>query len=505
MASIDPTGIKIPHPASHALHDHESFADVMAEQLRHAPYLAIAILIHAVALLILWQIKIDRRIEPTPLAMNAQLPEQLPDVPPEEIEEKKEIEPVIQDNVVPEETPVLEPTVPNADFDDQQEPQADSAFDESALNDVIGIGGDAGSKYGGRGPGGNGLGHGSTTHKNVIDGLDWLSRHQDADGHWDADEFMKHDPAEDRCDGVGSAVHDVGLTGLATLAFLAEGSTLRSGTFKNQIKRAVVWIKDQQAESGAIGPDSHRAHVYNHAIATLALVEAYGLSKYKTLERYAQRAVDYICSSRNPYSVWRYYPRDGSNDSSVTGWMVFVLQSARDFGLRIDPDALAYSKAWFDEVTDPSTGQCGYTKRGEGSSRELGMAEKFPSSKTEALTAVGLLSRIFLGQSPNDAVLASAADTLVKKPPVWNENDGSIDLYYWYYGSYALFQVGGRRWSTWKKSLEPALVKSQRREGAARGSWDPVGAWGHDGGRVYSTALAVLTLQVYYRYSRIVH
>ena len=39
--------------------------------------------------------------------------------------------------------------------------------------------------------------------------------------------------------------------------------------------------------------------------------------------------------------------------------------------------------------------------------------------------------------------------------------------------------------------------------GCARGSWPPTDQWGAHGGRIYSTALAVLTLEVYYRFAKV--
>lgn len=66
-----------------------------------------------------------------------------------------------------------------------------------------------------------------------------------------------------------------------------------------------------------------------------------------------------------------------------------------------------------------------------------------------------------------------------------------------------MLQLGGRHWRSWKKSLERALLKTQCAKGSAKGSWNPIGAWGHSGGRVYSTAIGALCLQAYYRYSPI--
>jgi hypothetical protein len=78
-------------------------------------------------------------------------------------------------------------------------------------------------------------------------------------------------------------------------------------------------------------------------------------------------------------------------------------------------------------------------------------------------------------------------------------------MYYWYYGSLAMFQVGGTAWNKWKKAMVPTVVQSQHADGSGRrtGSWDPIGPWGADGGRVYATALQVMCLEVFYRYDRV--
>ena len=78
-------------------------------------------------------------------------------------------------------------------------------------------------------------------------------------------------------------------------------------------------------------------------------------------------------------------------------------------------------------------------------------------------------------------------------------------MYYWYYGTLAMFQMGGTHWRAWNKSMKSALVNHQRGSGDEKGSWDPIGAWGFAGGRVYSTAINVLSLEIYYRYARVFH
>jgi hypothetical protein len=144
---------------------------------------------------------------------------------------------------------------------------------------------------------------------------------------------------------------------------------------------------------------------------------------------------------------------------------------------------------------------------GQGSSRIPGVNDHFPVDKTETMTAVSLLSRIFMGESPETVpLLVKQADLIVGKPPLWHTEGLTNDMYYWYYGTYAMFQMSAFKpeyWKKWNEAMKTALVEPQRKDGDAKGSWDPIGPWGHSGGRVYSTALGVLCLEVYYRYSKV--
>jgi hypothetical protein len=65
-----------------------------------------------------------------------------------------------------------------------------------------------------------------------------------------------------------------------------------------------------------------------------------------------------------------------------------------------------------------------------------------------------------------------------------------------------MFQVGGKEWKQWNVPVRDMLVRTQEKKGCARGSWPPTSHYGRTAGRIYATSLAVLTLEVYYRYSR---
>ena len=96
-----------------------------------------------------------------------------------------------------------------------------------------------------------------------------------------------------------------------------------------------------------------------------------------------------------------------------------------------------------------------------------------------------------------------AADLVVTKLPEWTPGEGNIDFYAWYWCSLGLYQVGGEHWKKWQPAVTNALLAGQNKRGVAAGSWDPIGVWGDEGGRVYSTAMATMTLQTSYRFARL--
>ncbi|MEW6072128.1 MAG: hypothetical protein AB1726_05955 [Planctomycetota bacterium] len=491
----------------------QTFNDTLYEWMSRAPWLAISAAAHLLFFFILMAVPWEKLGGGDEEEINAQINE-----PPEEPFEEPEEE--IEEEI--EEEPLEEPILKDAEISDHNETEddqefeqsegdpdflSDSPFDSDAFNDVLGIGGGAGGKYGNRLGGRRNLraAGGAGTEQALREGLDWLKNHQDEDGRWDADEFMKHDPADDKCDGPGHPTHDVGLTGLALLAFLGDGNTTQQGQYKATVARGVAWLKDQQdLDTGLFGDAVSHDFIYDHALATLAMCEAYFFSKSPIIKSTAQMAVNYIHKARNPYKAWRYdVPPLGDNDSSVTGWMVFALASGKDAKLIVDPGTFDGALAWFDEVTDPVSGRCGYESFGSASSRTPAN-EHFPRDKGEAMTAVALLCRFFMGQDPaKTEIMVKHAELLRRTPPLWEPDAFGCDMYYWYYGTYAMFQMGGKYWSGWNESMKQAVVDSQRHDGASQGSWNPAGPWGYAGGRVYSTALMVLCLEVYFRYSQV--
>ncbi|MEW6746020.1 MAG: prenyltransferase/squalene oxidase repeat-containing protein [Planctomycetota bacterium] len=343
---------------------------------------------------------------------------------------------------------------------------------------------------------------GEAVAKAISAGLDWLARHQHEQGHWGAASFEDECEGE-VCSGEGNATCDVGVTGLALLAFLEQGNTVTLGEYKETVERGLRWLKNFQGVEvdGLFGDRSGQYFMYNHAIATLATCQGYGLSNWPLLRRPAQDGLDFIGQSRNPNKVWRYYfPPTGraeDNDMSVTGWMLFALAFGKHFGLTVDEMALKAGAEFIDEMTDPKAWRTGYNRRGGWSAREPGDEVKWPYENFETMTAVALYARELLAPLQRSEALnkevAGRSALLSTKLPVWAP--GFVEYYYWYAGTVALRVAGRGDWLKWQEAVRRALVDHQVSEGCAKGSWDPAMCpWGDVGGRVYSTALGTLTL-----------
>ncbi len=341
--------------------------------------------------------------------------------------------------------------------------------------------------------------------KSVETGLDWLARHQDPEGFWDCDAFGAQ-CERGKCSGKGNPLNDVGVTGLAVLAFLGADNTLTSGPYCDAVRRGCGFLCTViDPENGCLTLEEGVHFMYNHAIGSLALTKAYGASSWPALATPAERVLAYIHGSKNPGKAWRYNlddPREEKqNDVSVTGWMVRCLVSAHACGLTCYEKDIRDALAYIDDMTDSTTGRTGYNECGHGGSREAGDQNTWPFDETEAMTAVAMVCRSLAGQVLDNLEsqglhIDAGAKLLCQQMPGKEENRNRVDYYYWYYGSRAMARVGGTRWKKWKTAVSGLLLDHQDSSKCAEGSWDPRrDPWGDRGSRIYTTALNTLTLQ----------
>lgn len=371
---------------------------------------------------------------------------------------------------------------------------ADKPFSGPATNDLIGRGGMTKRRGGGAISGLDARRQQQRAKEAIESGLAWLAKRQRDDGGWPS----------------AKPEHRVGATGLALLSFLGAGYTHEdTGDYKTVVARGLDFLRRNQDPQGCFAVRRNQHYNYDHAMATLAVVEAYGMTSSALLHGTAQKALDFSALSRNPYFGWRYGIKPGDNDTSMTHWMLAGIYSAKKVNdaaaaagkpapFTIDDGAFQGAIAWVDKMTDPDYGRVGYIVRGSGPARARDMLDKFPAERSESMTAAGIHIRLMCGQDPaTKGVIGKGMDLIYKLPPVWHETNGSIDMYYWYLGTQAAFQTGGRKWKRWRGALLDAVIPNQAAAPeTAKGSWPAIGPWGHYGGTVVSTAWMTLCLEI---------
>lgn len=317
-------------------------------------------------------------------------------------------------------------------------------------------------------------GGGSKESEDAVElGLKWLARHQQSDGSWS----FQHGP-----DDPGTANCPQAATGLALMAFLGAGYTHKQGQYAPNVERGLRYLIDQMDSGGTEGwlCGIGIATMYTQGIGATALCEAYAMTKDRALRRPAQQAITFIVNAQDPQGGgWRYrIPQAG--DTSVLGWQLMAIKSAISAELDVPSNVLVGATRFLESVESDDGAFAGYTNR---------------RSSRPSTTAVALLCRMYLGRPQSHSGLKKGMDNISRWGPMPDE------MYYTYYATQAMHHWGGGQWTHWNSALRDQLVKRQAKKGDAAGSWMTDSSHGAEmGGRLYTTCLSIMTLEVYYRY-----
>lgn len=384
--------------------------------------------------------------------------------------------------------------------------------------------------------------------------LKWFTSIQQPDGNWDASEYGSGQVEKDE-NGIprnyAGRNSDTGVTALIILSYLGAGYTHEGGQYAANVDRALDWLIRQQGTDGNLaGTAGHYARMYCHAMATYALAEAVGMQKSKILgpiveaealssgsltahqmsvsmlqqqglpsaamlasgwatlqtqadlNSYSLRKVDdfrleaallkaitFTLSQQDPRSGGWRYKIGQEGDVSMFGWQMMSLKSAAIAGVAISPKVRERMDQFLNSVRQGEQGGLfGYRR-----SVLIDGQETEPA--TPVMTAEALFCQQMLGYRRDSASSRESITYILQNRPKLSK----LNFYYWYYGTLALYQYGGQPWELWNSAVRDTLIQEQRIQGRQAGSWDPKGPWGRYGGRLYSTALATLTLEVYYR------
>ncbi len=324
----------------------------------------------------------------------------------------------------------------------------------------------------------------------VSRGLRWLARVQNQDGSWSLAKYKRH--ADPQNEG------DMAATSLALLPFLGAGQTHEYGLYKENVARGLKWMLEHQMPNGELtfGIRTNAA-IYAHGQAAIVLVETLAMSGDEQFREPAQRAIDYIEGFQHKHGGWRYRPGE-AGDTSVMGWQLMALQSARlsNTGLQVADSTLMLASQYLD-LASRSYLDRDFREAPSGTLYRYQPGDRAPKA---AMTAEGILCRMYLGWKRNDAKMLYAVDWLIDNalPSLQTKKH---NLYYYYYATQVMHHFGGQHWETWNRHLRDLLIIQQERRGRYAGSWDPQNYhYGGSGGRIYTTAMAICTLEVYYRH-----
>lgn len=341
-----------------------------------------------------------------------------------------------------------------------------------------------------------------STEESIELGLRFIAKYQTEEGKWRLEEFgTGQGDSEDERSIMKS---DTAATGLAILAFQGAGYNHIEYQYAGNVKRGIDWLVANQASDGSLyvesdAESSKSAKLYSHAIAALALCEAYGVTQDPALKQPAQKALDYIIKTQDAEAGgWRYTPGRGA-DTSVTGWMMMALKSGGLAGLEIKPEAYINIEKWLGQALDRESGsKYRYNPLAPASDARVSHG-RVP---THSMTAVGMLMQLYMGKDRTKTEMKAGADFLLEQLPS-DETSVLRDTYYWYYATQVLRHMDGDYWQKWNEKLHPLLVNSQVKTGAYAGSWDPLkptpDRWSRHGGRLYLTTMNLLSLEVDYR------
>jgi hypothetical protein len=299
------------------------------------------------------------------------------------------------------------------------------------------------------------------TENAVLKALRWLKANQNDSGSWDM------------------GAPDTAMTGLALMCFLAHGETPQSQEFGHTVEYAIKFLVSQQKADGNFsGTGGH--HVYGNAIANYALCEAYAMTRIVLLKQICEKGVQVIVDGQQAEGTWDYgYSAGPRKDTSVMAWQAQALKAAYMAGCDVKglTEAMEQATKGF-MLMQGNQGGFGYTSAGNG-----------------PLAGAAVLSMQLLNKGGKESI-TKGLEYMYEWQMDWDGKKyvKKNPLYHWYYITQAKFQAGGADWNSWNDVMSPTLIGKQFEDG----HWEHPSA--HEKSPVYSTTLACLMLEVYYRH-----
>jgi hypothetical protein len=323
----------------------------------------------------------------------------------------------------------------------------------------------------------------------VTRALGWFKANQNADGSWGENDFQ------------------TAMTGFALLAFMGRCETDKSPAYGSTVNKAIHFLVQTAQEnegnfytakaaqggwdaSGRVGEH----FPYAQALGVLGLSETLSLTQRTDIRPVLEEAVQQIIDGQNKDNGgWAYsYATKGAMDLSVSIWQIQALKAAKLAGIRNPGLEPALRKA-IDELAglQQSDGSFPY--------RSIGAKGKNDSQRGPMTGAALLVLQLDGRPIPRD-VVRKGVDYILANDRLTDPKQ-QVNLYHWYYNTYAVF-LSKDRWPDWNNMFQEYILSKQ----AAAGNWPPMHGTPYFGGgtgpnwETYRTAFCTLMLEVYYRY-----
>jgi hypothetical protein len=298
-------------------------------------------------------------------------------------------------------------------------------------------------------------------------GLAWLATQQNPDGSFGGGRYGRH----------------VGITGLACLAFLADGHMPGRGGFGHVVEKGLDFVLANVTETGLVAADTSHGPMYGHGFATLFLGEVYGMTaggpdtaQSARVHDALVKAVRLIVQSQNPDGGWRYNPVPYDADISVTICEIMALRSARNAGIETPKETIDRAVEYVRRCQNPDGG-FKYQLTSGGSA--------WPRS------AAGVASLYYAGIYEDDAISEGLEYLERTAFPGQRRAQGAHYFYGHYYAVQTMYLAGGEHWGAWWPAIREELLELQ----------NPDGSWSDNhAGSAYGTAMALIILQMPKRY-----
>ncbi|MGC4032742.1 MAG: terpene cyclase/mutase family protein [Tepidisphaeraceae bacterium] len=270
------------------------------------------------------------------------------------------------------------------------------------------------------------------------------------------------------------------ITSLCAMAFMQAGNLPGRGKYGPQVEKALSFVLSATQESGLICADTIHPPMYGHGFATMFLGEIYGMTGDDRVKEKLQKAVKLIERSQNEQGGWRYQPAPVDADISVTICQIMALRAARDAGIKVEKGVIDRA---IDYVRKCQNGDGGFSYQ---------LRQGFGGESGFARTGAGVASLFYAGVSEGKEI-SKGLDYIRKFVPGKSARADTEGNYYYgqYYAVQAMFQSGGRDWSTWFPAIRDDLLRKQNKANDM---------WSGDQNDEYATAMALLVLQMPNRY-----